>query len=56
MNANIKLLMDVCLLFINGTGLKNKNIEIKIPSAQIKSGLLLAALNTKGKQELLRIM
>ena len=33
---------------INGVDLKATDIDIKIPSAQIKSGLLLAALNTEG--------
>ena len=35
-------------LKIIGTELNNSNIEIEIPSAQIKSGLILAAINTKG--------
>ena len=35
-------------LTIVGNRLKNSNIEIEIPSAQIKSGLLLAAINTEG--------
>ena len=35
-------------LKIIGTDLKNNDIEIEIPSAQIKSGLILAALNTNG--------
>ena len=35
-------------LKIIGTSLKNINVEIEIPSAQIKSGLILAALNTNG--------
>ena len=35
-------------LNIIGTKLKNSNITIEIPSAQIKSGLILAAINTKG--------
>ena len=34
---------------INGQNLKSAKIELKIPSAQIKSGLLLASLNTKGE-------
>ncbi len=33
---------------IKGTKLKNSTIEIEIPSAQIKSGLMLAAINTTG--------
>ena len=35
-------------LKINGKELSNSEIDIKIPSAQIKSGVMLAALNTKG--------
>ncbi len=35
-------------LKINGRELSNSEIDIKIPSAQIKSGIILAALNTKG--------
>ena len=35
-------------LKIIGNKLKNSKIEIEIPSAQIKSGLILAAINTKG--------
>ena len=35
-------------LHINGKVLNNCKIEIDIPSAQIKSGLILAALNTEG--------
>tara|TARA_B100000575_G_scaffold204461_1_gene165974 strand:+ start:5262 stop:6560 length:1299 start_codon:yes stop_codon:yes gene_type:complete len=39
-----------CLpLSIYGSELTNSNIRIDIPSAQIKSGILLAALNTAGK-------
>jgi len=35
-------------LTIIGNKLKSSKIEIEIPSAQIKSGLMLAAINTKG--------
>ena len=35
-------------LKIIGSKLKSSKIEIEIPSAQIKSGLILAAINTKG--------
>ena len=35
-------------LHITGSILKNSKIQIDIPSAQIKSGLILAALNTNG--------
>ncbi len=37
---------------IKGSSLKSANIDLKIPSAQIKSGLLLAALNTKGQTKI----
>ena len=40
-------------LKIIGNKLKNSNIEIKIPSAQIKSGLILAAINTEGVSKIL---
>ena len=36
-------------LKIKGKNLKNKNLEITLPSAQIKSGLILASLNTHGE-------
>ena len=35
-------------MHIKGTVLKNCKVQINIPSAQIKSGLMLAALNTEG--------
>ena len=38
---------------IIGKKLKNTNISIEIPSAQIKSGLILAALNTEGKTNII---
>ncbi|SVC33341.1 uncharacterized protein METZ01_LOCUS286195, partial [marine metagenome] len=40
-------------LKIIGKRLKKTKIEIEIPSAQIKSGLLLAAINTEGKSILI---
>ncbi len=40
-------------LKIIGTELNNSNIEIEIPSAQIKSGLILAAINTKGVSKII---
>ncbi len=48
MNAKIFTNNGLMPLEIIGSELKNANIEIKIPSAQIKSGILLAALNTSG--------
>ena len=40
-------------LKIIGKELKNKNIIIDIPSAQIKSGLILAAINTEGESTII---
>ena len=48
MNANIKTNEGKMPLLIKGNNLLSANIEIDIPSAQIKSGVLLAALNTAG--------
>tara|TARA_B100001029_G_C15048597_1_gene448986 strand:- start:844 stop:2142 length:1299 start_codon:yes stop_codon:yes gene_type:complete len=48
MNANILTSNGSLPLEIKGKELTNTNIEIKIPSAQIKSGILLASLNTDG--------
>ncbi len=48
MNANIKTNKGKMPLLIKGNNLLSTNIEIDIPSAQIKSGILLAALNTAG--------
>ena len=49
MNAKINTTNGSLPLSIEPSNLHSANIEIKIPSAQIKSGLLLAALNTKGE-------
>ncbi len=49
MNANIQTSNGTLPIIINGKNLSNANLELKIPSAQIKSGLLLASLNTKGE-------
>ena len=49
MNAKIQTNNGKLPIKIYGSELLNKNHKIKIPSAQIKSGLLLAALNTKGE-------
>ena len=48
MNAKISTSNGKMPLVINGSELTNKDLEIKIPSAQIKSGIMLAALNTSG--------
>ena len=48
MNAVIKTNNGKLPLTIEGAKLKNSIIDIIIPSAQIKSGVLLAALNTEG--------
>ncbi len=49
MNAKIQTNKGRLPIEIHGSKLLSKNHKIKIPSAQIKSGLLLAALNTYGK-------
>ncbi len=49
MGAEIQTKDGKLPLIIKGKTLKNSKIEINIPSAQIKSGLILAALNTEGK-------
>ena len=49
MNAKITTNNGKLPLDIQGTELTNATINIDVPSAQIKSGLLFAALNTKGK-------
>ena len=48
MNAKITSNNGKMPLIIKGQELSSSEIEIKIPSAQIKSGVILAALNTKG--------
>tara|TARA_Y100001970_G_scaffold105870_1_gene132618 strand:+ start:5689 stop:6987 length:1299 start_codon:yes stop_codon:yes gene_type:complete len=48
MGANFENINGKLPLKINGSKLKNTKIIIDIPSAQIKSGLLLAALKTSG--------
>ena len=49
MNANIETTNGKLPVTINGKELNPINYNIDIPSAQIKSGLILAALNTKGQ-------
>ena len=52
MNANIRTTNGKLPVFIKGTDLVKNQIEVKIPSAQIKSGLIFAALNTNGVTEI----
>jgi len=49
MNAKIYTTKGSLPLTIERSNLKSTNFDLQIPSAQIKSGLLLAALNTKGE-------
>ncbi len=49
MNAKIYTTNGSLPLTIKSSSLKSVNIDLKIPSAQIKSGLLLAALNIQGE-------
>jgi len=49
MNAKIETNKGFLPIKIYGRELKNIEIRINIPSAQIKSGIILAALNVKGK-------
>ena len=49
MNAKIDTTNGSLPLSIKSSNMHAANIELKIPSAQIKSGLLLAALNIKGE-------
>ncbi len=53
MNAKIDTNNGKMPIKIYGQKLKNAEININIPSAQIKSGLILAALNTEGKTKLI---
>ncbi len=52
MNAKIETTNGSLPLTIHESNLSNINIELKIPSAQIKSGILLASLNTKGETQI----
>ena len=49
MNAKISTTNGSLPLSIESSNLKPVDFDLQIPSAQIKSGLLLAALNTKGE-------
>ncbi len=53
MNAKIYTTNGSLPLSIESSNLKPVNFNLKIPSAQIKSGLLLAALNTKGETSII---
>jgi len=53
MGAEFENISGTLPLKIIGKKLNNSSIEIKIPSAQIKSGLILAALNTEGISHIL---
>ena len=53
MNAKIYTTNGSLPLSIEGSNLKPVNFDLKIPSAQIKSGLLLAALNIKGETNII---
>ena len=52
MDAKINTTNGSLPITIEGGNLKAIDIDLKIPSAQIKSGLLLAALNTKGETKI----
>ena len=52
MNANIITSNGSLPMIIKGNNLKSKNIDLIIPSAQIKSGILLASLNTQGETKI----
>ncbi len=49
MNAKIRTTNGSLPITIEGNALVSSNIEIEIPSAQIKSGLILASLNADGE-------
>ena len=49
MNAKIYTTNGTLPMTIESSNLKSTNIDLTIPSAQIKSGILLAALNTQGE-------
>ena len=53
MNAKIYTNNGYLPITIESSNLKPSNIDLKIPSAQIKSGLLLAALYTKGETNII---
>ena len=53
MNAKIYTTNGSLPLTIESSSLRPANIDLKIPSAQIKSGLLLAALNIRGETRII---
>jgi len=53
MNANIITTNGKLPVLIKGNELQSNKININIPSAQIKSGLILAAINTKGRSTII---
>tara|TARA_Y100000996_G_scaffold195707_1_gene153482 strand:+ start:281 stop:1588 length:1308 start_codon:yes stop_codon:yes gene_type:complete len=53
MGARFKSNDNKLPLEIYGQNLKNIKYELKLPSAQVKSGIILAALNTYGKTEII---
>ena len=53
MGAEFESASGTLPLKIIGKKLKNAKIEIDVPSAQIKSGLILAALNTEGQSTII---
>ena len=53
MKAKIYTTKGSLPITIEKSNLKSATIDLKIPSAQIKSGLLLAALNTKGETNII---
>ncbi len=53
MGAKFESIEHKLPLKIIGQKLKSVNYELELPSAQVKSGMLLAALNTKGKSKII---
>ncbi len=53
MNAEINTTNGSMPIHIIGKELKNQLIDITLPSAQVKSGVMLAALNTEGVTEII---
>ncbi len=53
LNGKIETSNGTMPLFIKGSNLIANNIDLKIPSAQIKSGILLASLNATGQTKII---
>ena len=53
MNAKINTSNGTLPITIKGNELKAAKIDLKIPSAQIKSGIMLASLNTEGETNII---